>query len=722
MEPKLYPVQSQKMLELLLANHLYLLEQAINASSNGIVITDAQQKDNPIVYVNEGFERITGYTFNEVVGRNCRFLQEGHHQQPGLTELRTALQEGKECFTVLKNYCKDGSEFWNELYIAPVKDSQGRVTNFIGVQNDITKRKVAEEALKESETRFRSTFELAPIGMALVDFDGKFLQVNNALCETLGYDQAELMARSLLELSHPEDLAEEKLLYRRCLQGEITSFQLEKRYIRKDQSTIYVLVKVALVDDSNNRPLHYVVQILDLSCSLKQQTTELITPDQPPSRNKALPDYFHYDGLTGLPSRVLFEGYIEQALKPVHKPCAIFFLDLDRFQVINESLGHSAGDQLLMAVSSRLESCLQGNDFIARSGGDEFAIFVEGIETLTDAISRAKIFQEKLTHPFTINTTEGQITTSPNFISTSVGLALAGKNEEKQHTLLQNAEIALGRAKTKGKASVEVFDYTLHQKVLRKSRLETDLKQAISQQELYLQYQPIINLTTGQLSSFEALVRWQHPELGFVSPGEFIPIAEEMGLIVPIGYWVLSQACQQLQEWQQRFPEYPNLTMAVNLSPLQIKDPTLVTKVKAILQNTGLSGNNVKLELTETALIENVDLAKQQLQQLKAHNIQLSIDDFGTGYSSLSYLQLFPVDGLKIDRSFVSAMTPDNHNVKIVQGVISLAHALDLQVVAEGVETDDQRQQLKSLGCEYGQGYYFAKPLGATDATQLLAG
>jgi EAL domain-containing protein (putative c-di-GMP-specific phosphodiesterase class I) len=258
--------------------------------------------------------------------------------------------------------------------------------------------------------------------------------------------------------------------------------------------------------------------------------------------------------------------------------------------------------------------------------------------------------------------------------------------------------------------------------VLRKSRLETDLKQAISQQELYLQYQPIINLTTGQLSSFEALVRWQHPELGFVSPGEFIPIAEEMGLIVPIGYWVLSQACQQLQEWQQRFPEYPNLTMAVNLSPLQIKDPTLVTKVKAILQNTGLSGNNVKLELTETALIENVDLAKQQLQQLKAHNIQLSIDDFGTGYSSLSYLQLFPVDGLKIDRSFVSAMTPDNHNVKIVQGVISLAHALDLQVVAEGVETDDQRQQLKSLGCEHGQGYYFAKPLGATDATQLLAG
>lgn len=720
MQQKLYPIQSPKMLELLLTNELNLLEQAINASSNGIVITDARQKDNPIIYVNQGFERITGYTFNEVVGRNCRFLQGDYHQQPGLTELRTALQEGKECFTVLKNYRKDGSEFWNELYVSPVKDTQGKVTNFIGVQNDITKRKVAEEALQESETRFRSTFELAPIGMGLVSFDGKFLQVNNALCETLGYEQAELMARSLLELSHPDDLAEEKLLYRRCLQGEISHFQLEKRYIRKDQSTIYVLVKVALVYDRHNRPLHYVVQILDLSCSLQQQTTEVITRNQPPSRNKTLPDYFHYDGLTGLPSRVLFEGYIEQTLQPLHKPCAVFFLDLDRFQVINESLGHTAGDQLLMAVSSRLENCLEKNDFIARSGGDEFAIFVEGIETLSEAISKAKIFQEKLTHPFTINTTQGQIITSHNFISTSVGLALAGKNEEKRHKLLQNAEIALGRAKKTGKASIEVFDYTLRQQVLRKSRIETDLKQAISRQELYLQYQPIINLATGKLSGFEALVRWKHPELGFVSPGEFIPIAEETGLIVPIGYWVLSQACQQLREWQQRFPESPDLTMAVNLSALQMKDPTLVTKVKEILQNTGLSGHKLKLELTETALIENVELAKQQLQQLKAHNIQLSIDDFGTGYSSLSYLQLFPVDGLKIDRSFVSAMTSNNHNVKIVQGVISLAHALDLDVVGEGVETNSQRQQLKGLGCEYGQGYYFAKPLGATDATQLL--
>ncbi|MDR9405514.1 MAG: GGDEF domain-containing phosphodiesterase, partial [Halothece sp. Uz-M2-17] len=344
------------------------------------------------------------------------------------------------------------------------------------------------------------------------------------------------------------------------------------------------------------------------------------------------------------------------------------------------------------------------------------------VRTLSQGIQIAIKLQEELAHPFTIDTSEGKITTSDHFITTTVGLALTSGHyiPEKGGKLLQNAEIALGQAKKKGKATIEVFDDTLGQTVWRQSRLETDLKQAISRQELYVQYQPIINLLTGKLHGFEALVRWQHPELGFVSPGEFIPIAEETGLVIPIGYWVLDRACQQLQEWQQRFPECQNLTMSVNLSGLQIKDPTLVQKVKGILEKTGLAGNQLKLELTETALIENVDLASQQLQQLKAHQIQLSIDDFGTGYSSLSYLQRFAVDALKIDQSFVSAMTPENRNLKIVQAVISLAHALDLQVIGEGIETAYQEEQLKSLGCEQGQGYYYAKPLGVVQATQLI--
>ncbi|MFP4133562.1 MAG: EAL domain-containing protein [Halothece sp.] len=723
MKPEIPQGVKETLLETLrLDIQLNLLERAINASSNGIIITDAQQQDNPIIYINEAFERITGYTFNEVVGYNCRFLQGNDCEQPGLKKIRMALQQGQECCTVLRNYRKDGSQFWNELYISPVKDVTGKITNFIGVQNDITERKLAEEKLKASEQQFRIAFENAPVATALVALNGSFLEVNESLCKLLGYSKQELMARSLLEISHPDEITEGKLLYRRCLQGEINNFQLEKCYVTQDGNTISALVKVTLVRDDNDLPIYYIVQIWSLSCRLDEQETRKNNPvasSQLPAQT--LRHHLHYDGLTGLPTRILFEASLEQGLQYTGKECAVFFLDLDRFQVINESLGHHVGDQLLISISSRLQSSLKDHDFIARSGGDEFAIFVGGVKTLLEAMSVAKTIQDQLTHPFTLKTSEGEITTSYNFITTSIGIALGWNHQEKGAQLLQDAEIAIGRAKKKGKASIEVFDQTLREKVLRQSRIETDLKQAISRGELYLEYQPIINLATGKLKGFEALVRWQHFYLGMISPGEFIPIAEETGLIVPIGYWILSQACEQLKAWQQSFPEFDDLTMSVNLSALQIKDPALVKKVQEILEQSNLSGENLKLEITETALIENVELATQQLEKLKENKIKISLDDFGTGYASLSYLQRFPVDILKIDRSFISAMTPDNHNFKIVQGVISLGHALEMQVIGEGVETDYQREELHALGCEFGQGYYFAKPLNVTKATEFLS-
>ncbi len=708
-------------LEMLQLNvQLNLLERAINASSNGIIITDACQKDNPIIYVNQAFEQLTGYSLNEVAGYNCRFLQGNNSQQREIAKIRRAIKQGKECYSILKNYRKDGTEFWNELYISPVRNAQGEITNFIGVQTDITERKQAEEALAQSEKQFRLVFEKAPIGMALVGVDGNFLKVNDALCETLGYSKEELLARSLLSFTDPKDAEEIRLLYQQCLQGEIQSFEVEKQYRRKDNRQIYVLLKGVLVRDENNVPLHYIVQMLDLSCQFYQETEPLmfVESDQVDDCQN-LPNYVHCDGLTGLRSRLVFEKHLEQSLLQSYN-CAVLFLDLDRFKVINESLGHKIGDQLLIKIASRLKNCLQENDLITRSGGDEYAILVTEIHSEQEAIAIAETFQNTLSQPFTMNTPEGEISTSYQFLTTSIGIALAGENNTIGHQLLQDAEIALGQAKQEGKGTIKVFDQSLRNSVLRKARLETDLRQAISKNQLYLKYQPIIDLTTGQLSGFEALVRWEHPELGLVSPGEFIPIAEDTGFVVPLGYWVLFQACQQLQEWQQRFPEYPELTMGVNLSAVQVKDLKLVEQVEQILQETGLAGHHLKLELTETVLIENLDLAIQQLEALKAHKIKLSIDDFGTGYASLSYLQRFPVDVLKIDRSFISAMTPDNHNIKIVQGVISLAHALEMEVVGEGIETDYQRRQLNALGCKQGQGYWFAKPLNATEATQFI--
>lgn len=504
MKVKLYPTMHNPFLATLQADvQLNLLERAINASSNGIVITDAQQEDNPIIYVNQAFEEITGYSFNEVSGHNCRFLHGKNQNQFGLNAIRKALKEGKECCAVLKNYRKDGSEFWNELYIAPVHNVKGEITNFIGVQTDITKRKLAEEALKKSEDKFRLTFELAPIGMALVGLDGNFLQVNSALCETLGYSEAELMARSLREISDPDDVSEETLLYRHCLEGKIANFQLEKRYQRKDQRFINTLVKIALVRDEKNLPLHYVVQILDVDASFSSRLNESASIITAVTEDNSLSRHFHYDGLTGLPTRVLFEKYLSQGIAKSGKHCAVLFLDLDRFQVINESLGHGAGDQLLREISCRLKHCLQENDLIARSGGDEFAVFLSNIKTLPEAIKAAKTLQQKLNYPFTIKTPEGEINTSQKFITVSVGLTLVDENKGKDSQLLQDAEIALRRAKKKGKSMIEIFDQTLRHAVLRQSRLETDLKQAISRQELYLQYQPIINLETQKLSGFE---------------------------------------------------------------------------------------------------------------------------------------------------------------------------------------------------------------------------
>jgi diguanylate cyclase (GGDEF)-like protein len=424
-----------------------------------------------------------------------------------------------------------------------------------------------------------------------------------------------------------------------------------------------------------------------------------------------------HDALTGLPNRSSFTYYLRAAIEQAKQTeafiFAVLFLDFDRFKYVNDSLGHSFGDRLLVEISRRLKVCVRQVDVVARFGGDEFAILLNGISDPSVALRIAERIQQEMTAAFRFDGHE-------TFLSVSVGIALGTADYEQPEELLRDADLAMYRAKETGKARHEVFDKTMHAHAISRLQLENDLRRAIERQEFCLHYQPIVKVATGRLYGFEALVRWQHPERGLVSPMEFIPVAEETGLIVPLGRWVLEEACRQVREWQYQSPEYRSLTLSVNLSGKQLNDPKLVQQVKDILLETEFDPRRLKLEITESVIMENAEAATSLLRQLRALGLQLSIDDFGTGYSSLSYLHRFPVTNLKIDRSFVSRMGLGDENLEIVRTIVMLARNLRMEVVAEGIETQEQHAQLKALGCHYGQGYLFSRPLAPEAARAFI--
>ena len=425
---------------------------------------------------------------------------------------------------------------------------------------------------------------------------------------------------------------------------------------------------------------------------------------------------FH-DSLTGLPNRAMFtellKAEIEASKRNKDHLFAVLFLDLDRFKNINDSLGHTHGDLLLVAFAERLEKILRPVDTLARFGGDEFAILISAIHDTTSAVRVAERIQSELSQPF-------ELDRNSTFATASIGIALSSSGYDRSEDILRDADIAMYRAKENGKARYEMFDSDMHARAVTRLQLESDLRQAVEQKEFCVYYQPIIALESGRLSGFEALVRWNHPRRGVVSPLDFIPVAEETGLIVPIGQWVLEEACRKVREWQLCSPPNRALSLSVNLSARQVAQPDLVELISAALEKSKLDPHYLKLEITESVVMENAEAAAQMFKQLRALGVQLSIDDFGTGYSSLSYLHRFPLNYLKIDRSFVSRMTTDNDNA-IVKTISTLAQNLGMEVIAEGIETKDQYEQLKRLGCEYGQGFLFSPPLDIDGVARLLA-
>jgi diguanylate cyclase (GGDEF)-like protein/PAS domain S-box-containing protein len=559
------------------------------------------------------------------------------------------------------------------------------------------------QALQESEEHFRSAFNYAAIGMALMATDGRWLQVNNSLCEIVGYSETELLAMNAQAITHSDDLGKHLADVYMLLEGQIVTSSMEKRYVHKLGYPVWVMSSASLVRNALGEPLHFIVQMQDIT-----------------ERKHAEEQLHHaafYDGMTGLPNRALFTDQLQLTIERVKQSpdqmFAVLFLDVDRFKNINDSLGHVFGDQLLTTIARRLENCVRPEDSVARFGGDEFAILLNSIKHSVDAIHVADRVQAELAQSFNLCGQE-------IFTTASIGIALSSTGYNYPEELLRDADTAMYRAKARGKGRHEVFDKVMHARAISLLQLENDLRRAIEREEFVIHYQPIVKLSTGLISGFEALVRWQHPERGLVSPLEFIPLAEETELIIPISHWVLRESCRRIRQWQLQSPAMATLSISVNLSGKQFKQSGLVEYIKQTLQETNLAPACLRLEITESVVMENAEITTAMLRQLRSLGVQLSIDDFGTGYSSLSYLHRLPVNNLKIDRSFVSQMRPGNENSEIVRTIITLARNLNMEVVAEGIETEDQLGQLKALSCDYGQGFLLSKPVPAENASALL--
>ncbi len=559
------------------------------------------------------------------------------------------------------------------------------------------------EEMQESEERFRSAFDHAPIGMALVAPDGRWLQINQCLCDIAGYSETEFKGMTFQAITHPDELGDFLIGLNEVLDGKVLTHQMEQRYLHKLGHEVWVLVGVSLIRDSESKCLHLIFQIQDIT-HRKHAEQQLV--------HEAL-----HDGLTGLPNRAWFMEQLQVSLDLVRSQkdrlFAVLFLDLDRFKLINDSIGHMVGDQLLIGIAKRLSQCIKPGDKVARLGGDEFTILLDDIRSASEAVEVADRIQNHLSKPFNVGGYE-------TFTTVSIGIALSNSDYQLPEDFLRDADTAMYQAKSLGKARHVIFDKGMHARAVNLLQLETDLRRAIDRDEFFIEYQPIVELQSGRLTGFEALVRWQHPDRGSVLPDRFIAVAEETGFIVPIGQWVLLQACLQMQRWNEKHSPASPLSISVNLSGRQFGHSNLLEQVTQILDATGLDPRSLKLEITESVVMDSVESAAGTLEKLRALGVELSIDDFGTGYSSLSYLHRLPIDTLKIDRSFVSRMVENDENKEIVRTIIMLAKTLGMGVIAEGVETQEQAELLRELGCQYVQGYLVSKPLDAMTTDLLI--
>lgn len=647
-------------------------------------------ENRQVLQINRAGERLFGVTERTLMGKTCdTFLQCFQHAQ------RCPLQQGR---TKIELDELSGCSAHNQpipLLRSAVMFDEPHGKLIVEIFVDLAERKKAEDML-------------AQLGRILDDstneiyvFDPNslhFVQVNQGGQRNLGYTMEELKALTPIDLMPEISQQDYELILGSLRRGEIQTRVIESVHLRRDGTRYPVEIRLQL---SRVESAPAFVAIVQDITERRQSQLELHR-------------LAHHDALTGLPNRVLLQTRLNQTVHDaelIERLVAVMFLDLDYFKTINDTLGHDIGDQLLQAVAGRLQASVRRGDTISRLGGDEFAIVLANVAHVDDVTFIAKKIIGQFMSPFNIGGHE-------LFISASIGITLYPLDEGDASSLLRDADIAMYRAKELGRNRFQFYTSELNVRSIRRLELEMGLRQAIERQEFMLYYQPLVDMKTGQVRGMEALLRWQHPKFGLIQPLEFIPLAEETGLIIPIGEWVLQTACAQVKKWHEQ--GFSTLQVAVNLSSKQLRDKNLIAVVKQALAGAGLEPQFLDLEITESVLMQDMELAAAILRELKVVGVLFSLDDFGTGYSSLSYLKRFPVDYLKIDRSFVHDIIADPFGAGLVQAIIAMANVLNIQVIAEGVETQAQQELLTGFGCDVVQGYYFSAPLEVTAFTELL--
>jgi diguanylate cyclase (GGDEF)-like protein/PAS domain S-box-containing protein len=668
----------------------------VRNASDIIVVVDASGAAR---YVSPAFERILGISPAELGSHMAVDLLHPDDLSRLKTEARgMAADDFKGWRTEVRIQHADGSWLWFEATVTNRLEDPN-VSGIVANLHDISARKQTDEALRQAHERFRSAFENAPIGMAMTDIEGRIVRANPAMARIVGRSADDLAGMSVHALTHPDDRAASTAEMRRLVSEGSDGYRIEKRYRHADGHEVWVSVSVSCVRDEEGRPSYLIGQVEDVT------------------ERRALRERLAYaaihDPLTSLPNRVLFMDRLETSLSRANRhgrQVAVLFLDLDRFKLVNDGMGHAAGDRLLEIVAERLGRVMRPSDTVARFGGDEFVVLCDEIADEAVAVEMAERLNEALR--LSVELADGEI-----FVTASIGVALSSGDRDSAASLLRDADTAMYMAKERGRARIEVFDPKSHGIVLDKIRIRNELHGALERGEFRVYYQPIVELASGRVTGVEALLRWQHPERGLLPPAEFLAMAEESGLITPIGDWVLEESCRQAVAWASKrrdegMRSVP-MSVSVNLSPRQLIEPNLVDNVAAIVAAAGIAPGSVWLEITEGALAADTESTLGVLRRLRSLGVRLAIDDFGTGYASLGYLKSFPVEVLKIDRSFIVGLGRGSADVAIVRSVISLAKSLGLDCVAEGIERPQQLEELRALGCAYVQGFLLGVPLPA---------